>query len=86
MVKKITKKKEEVIEPEVIGEVQETEEESFEPVTATTADGKEFTITPNKTYSIKLDNKRFDNREFHQVFALLQGAEGTFKKAVIEAE
>jgi hypothetical protein len=81
MAKKIAKKKEEVIEPEVVGEVEEAEEFTL-PEAPKTAVGDNLP----KTYTVKLDNKRFDNREFNQVFALLQGAEGTFKKVVIEVE
>jgi hypothetical protein len=88
MASKIAKKKkteQPVIEPQVIGEVAEAEAEEF--VTPSVVESfVEAHVDNRATYSVKLDSKRFDNRDFHQVFALLNGAEGTFKKVVIEVE
>lgn len=81
--KKVAKKTDQpVIEPEVIGEVAEVEAEEFESnsVEMPVSDGiGEF-------YTVKLDNKRFERREFYQIHSLLEGARGTFKKVTIEVE
>lgn len=73
--KKAVKKEQPVIEVEAVGKVEKEEAEEFIPA-----------VTEGIVYSIKLDNKRMDNRTAEQVIALVQGSLGAVKKIVIENE
>lgn len=73
--KKAVKKEQPVIEVEAVGKVEKEEAEEFIPA-----------VTEGIVYSIKLDNKRMDNRTAEQVLALVHGSLGAVKKIVIENE
>jgi hypothetical protein len=70
------KAKKPAIEPEVVGDVSEVEE--FDSTVETTP--------VNPTFTVKLDTKKLDNRDYQQVVSLVQGALGGVKKIVIEIE
>lgn len=75
------KKKEAVVEPEVVENAEVVEE--FEPKNAVAPVG---TNPHDARFTVKLDTRKFDNRTFYQVQTLLEGALGTFKKVTIEQE
>jgi hypothetical protein len=80
---KISKKKKvetPVIEPKVVREVEEAE------VVESTEGTDEVVFTPSDSvlFTVKIDNKKFDNRDLHQVHSLLHGVAGDFKKLTIE--
>lgn len=79
-----TKKEvEEVIEPQVAQDNQDTSvEEEFETSFSEAFEGDVNFLR----YSIKLDNKKIEGRSLTQIQLLLDGVAGAVKKIVIEQE
>jgi hypothetical protein len=69
------KQKDEVIEPEVVGSVDEVEEFN-------TAQS----LPSNGLYTVKLDAKKIDNRTADQVASIVLGSLGAVKKITIETD
>lgn len=67
----------EAIEPEVGGEIEETE---FDSAVKVRAEGEEA------TYTVKLDSKKLEGRTEDQVTCLVAGAIGSVKKIIVEQE
>jgi hypothetical protein len=76
------KKKTPVIEPKAVREVEVEEVEETEGNIS--VEGNETFVFAPGLYTVKIDNKKFDNRTLPQVHALLSGVDGDFKKLVIE--
>lgn len=84
--KAAAKKEVPVITPEV-SEEQEVIEEEFETGAEETEVNAPFAqIAGEPTFTVRVDNKRFDGRTLAQVHAIVEGMAGAVKKFTIEQE